>query len=126
MGRTMGTREAVTERDTVLTTEAAGRRRPSARRELELRQLVFAVHAVVASRPEHIRIGSAREHGEAIYNLERALGIDVELSLNRWLADQGVVRVLANYEYAITYVASAMALLVWLFLRHPEHYRMAR
>lgn len=36
------------------------------------------------------------------------------------------MRVLANYEYAITYVASAMALLVWLFLRHPEHYRMAR
>lgn len=122
----MGTREAVTVRDTVLTTGAAGRRRLSARRELVLGLLVFAVYAVVASRPEHIRIGSAREHGEAIYNLERALGIDVELSLNRWLADQGVVRVLANYEYAITYVASAMALLVWLFLRHPEHYRMAR
>src|SRR5690606_6113445 len=111
MGRAMGTREPGAVRGTVLTTGAAGRRRSSARRELVLGLLVFAVYAVVASRPEHIRIGSAREHGEAIYNLERALGIDVELSLNRWLADQGVVRVLANYEYAITYVASAMALL---------------
>ncbi|WP_075899444.1 bifunctional phosphatase PAP2/O-acyltransferase family protein [Actinomadura sp. CNU-125] len=69
---------------------------------------------------------AARAHGETLYELERALHIDVELPLNEWLAGQSVLRTLANYEYAITYVASALALLVWLFRRHPERYRTAR
>ncbi|TDE36897.1 DUF1298 domain-containing protein [Actinomadura sp. 6K520] len=126
MGRTMGTGEAVTVRDTVLATGTAVRARLSARRELLLGLLLFGVYLVVAGLPEEARIGRAREHGEQIYNLERALHLDIELSLNRWLADQGILRVLANYEYAITYIASALALLVWLFARHPEHYRTAR
>ncbi|MFG2088058.1 MULTISPECIES: phosphatase PAP2 family protein [unclassified Spirillospora] len=121
----MGTQEAVTVPDTVLTAGAASRRL-SVRRELLLGLALFGVYVFVASLPQQARIGSARGHGEAVYNLEKALHIDIELSLNRWLADQGIVRVLANYEYAITYVASALALLFWLFARHPERYRTAR
>ncbi|TDC48522.1 DUF1298 domain-containing protein [Actinomadura sp. KC345] len=122
----MGAQEAVTVPDTVLTTEAAGRTRPSARKELLLGLLLFGVYFLVTRLPEHARTGPAREHGLAIYDLEKALNIDIELSLNGWLAEQGIVRVLANYEYAITYIASALALLIWLFLRHPERYRTAR
>jgi diacylglycerol O-acyltransferase len=34
--------------------------------------------------------------------------------------------VLANYEYAYTYIVSALALLGWLYVRFPDGYRRAR
>ncbi|TDD34769.1 DUF1298 domain-containing protein [Actinomadura sp. KC06] len=125
MRRTMGTHEAVTARDAVLTSDAP---RPGlrVRRELLIGLLLTALYAVIANLPAEGRTATARENGEALFNLEKALRLDVELGLNRWLADQSVLRVLANYEYAITYIASALALLIWLFIRHPERYRTAR
>ena len=36
------------------------------------------------------------------------------------------MRVLANYEYAFTYLVTALWLLVWLYRRRPEMYRWAR
>ncbi|WP_165964024.1 phosphatase PAP2 family protein [Actinomadura sp. KC216] len=121
----MGTQEAVTARDAVFTPDARG---PSlrVRRELLIGLLLFALYALVAKLPDEGRTATARANGEAIFNLEKALRLDVELGLNGWLANQSVLRVLANYEYAITYIASALALLIWLFVRHPERYRTAR
>ncbi|MFI0484799.1 phosphatase PAP2 family protein [Actinomadura sp. 9N215] len=121
----MGTHEAVTARDAVFTPDTP---RPSlrVRRELLVGLLLFSLYALVTRLPEGGRTATARAHGEAIFNLEKSLRLDVELGLNGWLANQSVLRVLANYEYAITYIASALALLVWLFVRHPERYRTAR
>ncbi|RKS68862.1 uncharacterized protein DUF1298 [Actinomadura pelletieri DSM 43383] len=121
----MGAQEAVTARDAVLTTDAHG---PGlrVRRELLIGLLLFALYTVVAKLPMEGRTATAREHGEAIHNLQKTLHIDVELGLNGWLANQSLLRVLANYEYAITYIASALALLIYLFVRHPERYRIAR
>jgi hypothetical protein len=121
----MGTHEAVTAPDAVFTPGATGSR-PRARNELALGLALFVLYSLVTMLPEHAREKAARDHGESLYALERALHIDVELALNHWLANQPVWRVLANYEYAITYIASALALLTWLFLRHPERYRTAR
>lgn len=121
----MGTHEAVTARDAVFTAGAPGRRL-RARRELLIGLALFSLYVLVTRLPEEGRTAAARAHGEAIFNLEKSLHLDVELGLNGWLAHQSVVRVLANYEYAITYVASALALLIWLFVRHPERYRTAR
>ncbi|MCR3738799.1 Protein of unknown function (DUF1298) [Actinomadura glauciflava] len=121
----MGTQEAVAAQDAVFTPGATGTR-PRARNELLLGLALFALYSLVAMLPEQARMAAAREHGESLYALERALHIDVERALNGWLAHQPVLRVLANYEYAITYVGSALALLVWLFLRHPDRYRTAR
>ncbi|SPT63191.1 phosphatase PAP2 family protein [Actinomadura madurae] len=125
----MGTHEAVTAPDAVLAPDAAGtvpRARPRVRNELALGLALFALYSLVTMLPEQAREKAARDHGESLYALERALHLDVEPALNHWLADQPVWRVLANYEYAITYIASALALLTWLFLRHPERYRTAR
>ncbi|MEU5994303.1 phosphatase PAP2 family protein [Spirillospora sp. NPDC047418] len=121
----MGTHEAVTAREAARTPDATGHR-PRARNELLLGLALFAVYSLVTMLPEQSRQGAARAHGEMLYRFERALHIDIEPALNGWLADQPALRVLANYEYAITYIASALALLTWLFLRHPERYRTAR
>ncbi|TYK46027.1 bifunctional phosphatase PAP2/O-acyltransferase family protein [Actinomadura decatromicini] len=122
----MGTHEAVTARDAVPAPVDAARRPLRVRRELLAGLLLFSLYALVTRLPEQGRTAAARAHGEAIFHLEKSLRLDVEPALNGWLADRSVLRVLANYEYAITYIASALALLVWLFLRHPERYRTAR
>ncbi|WP_165978461.1 bifunctional phosphatase PAP2/O-acyltransferase family protein [Actinomadura darangshiensis] len=121
----MGTHEAVTAPDAVFTPGVTGGR-PRARTELALGLALFTLYSLVTMLPEQSRATAAREHGESLYALERALHLDVERTLNGWLAGQPFWRVLANYEYAITYIASALALLTWLFLRHPERYRTAR
>ncbi|MFA1545562.1 bifunctional phosphatase PAP2/O-acyltransferase family protein [Actinomadura chokoriensis] len=121
----MGTHEVVAARDAVGTPGVTGGR-PRVRNEVLLGLALFAVYSLVTMLPEHGGQQAARAHGEALYRLERVLHIDVEPALNAWLAHQPVWRVVANYEYAITYIASALALLTWLFIRHPARYRTAR
>ncbi|TDD85153.1 bifunctional phosphatase PAP2/O-acyltransferase family protein [Actinomadura rubrisoli] len=121
----MGTQEAVTAPDAVLARGGAVAR-GRLRVEVLLGLAVFGLYSLVVMLPQGARERAAREHGEMVYALERALHIDIERTLNGWLAEQSALRVLANYEYATTYVASALGLLAWLYLRHPERYRTAR
>src|SRR5438105_3279406 len=100
---------------------------PPAARELLIGLTVFAVYSAVAALPSGGREAAAAQHGKAVLALERALHIDIEQRLNHWLAAAPPLwRTLADYEYAITYVVSAFALLSWLYRRHPERYRVAR
>lgn len=102
------------------------RERPSLRRELAIGLAVFALYSVVASVDWPGRRAAAAAHAQDILALERWLHLDVERGLNAWLARHEVLRVLANYEYATTYVVSAFALLFWLWRRRPDVYRSAR
>jgi hypothetical protein len=95
-------------------------------RELTIGLAVFAVYAVVTSLDWPGRHSAAVANSRWIFGLERALHIDVELALNRWLAQNETLRVVANYEYATTYIISAFGLLIWLYLRRPLTYRWAR
>ncbi|WP_067458047.1 bifunctional phosphatase PAP2/O-acyltransferase family protein [Actinomadura macra] len=121
----MGTQEAVTAPDAVVS-RAGAVARGRLRVEVLLGLTVFGLYALVMTLPQGAREQVARAHGLMIYDVERALHIDVERTLNEWLAGQSLWRVLANYEYAITYIASALGLLAWLYVRHPERYRTAR
>ena len=99
--------------------------RPRVRVELALGLAVFAYYLVAA------HLGAAREarairHAEAVYGLEQALWLDIEPGLNQGLRPHHALVTLANYEYATTYVLSALALLIWLLVRQPEQYRSAR
>ncbi|UIJ56675.1 phosphatase PAP2 family protein [Amycolatopsis acidiphila] len=87
---------------------------------------LFAVYLLIEAKPLPSRELRALDSGAAILWLERALHLDFELPMNQWLAGQGWLRTLANYEYAVTYIASALILLVWVYLRHPGHYRQVR
>jgi hypothetical protein len=95
-------------------------------RELLGGLIVFAIYSAVAGLDWSGRAAAADAHGRAVFGLERALRLDLELPLNRLLVPHAVLRTAANYEYAVTYVASALALLAWLYLRRPATYRWAR
>lgn len=88
--------------------------------------VLFGVYLLAESVPLPSREERALDSGEAILRFERALHLDFELPMNQWLAGEGWLRTFANYEYAITYIASALILLVWVYARHPGRYREVR
>ena len=100
--------------------------RPRVRVELALGLAVFAYYLVVSSLGGAARDARAIRHAEAVYGLEQALWLDIEPGLNQGLRPHHALVTLANYEYATTYVLSALALLIWLLVRWPEQYRLAR
>src|SRR5919112_1364586 len=106
--------------------EGAEQSRPRVRVELALGLLVFAYYLLVSSLMGSGREARAIRHAEAVYDVERALWLDVEPWFNRVLHPHRTLVTLANYEYATTYVISALALIIWLMLRRPEQYRAAR
>ncbi|MGH3411780.1 MAG: phosphatase PAP2 family protein [Marmoricola sp.] len=72
------------------------------------------------------RSAAADAHGRAIFALEQSLHIDVEHALNNWLVPHPLLTTLANYEYAWTYIVSALLLLVWTWFRRPDLWRSTR
>jgi diacylglycerol O-acyltransferase len=94
--------------------------------ELFLGLIVFGLYSVVEAMNSPGRRRAADRHGRDIYDLQRRLHLDIEPALNRWLAPHDVLRTIANYEYATTYVVAAAITLVWLYRRHPELYREMR
>ena len=95
-------------------------------RELTLGLGLFALYAVVDLLHSPAREAAAHQRGRDLLAAERAIGLPVEEWLNEWLVPHETLRIVANYEYAVTYVVSALALLVWLYLRRPAVYSWAR
>jgi diacylglycerol O-acyltransferase len=95
-------------------------------RELLIGLIVFGLYSLVQMMHSPARQRSADRHGRDIFDLERRLHLDVEPALNRWLAPHEVLRTVANYEYATTYVVAAGVMLVWLYVRRPDRYREMR
>ncbi len=100
--------------------------RPALRRELLLGLAVFALYSLVESATGPARRAAADRHGLLLLQLEQAGHYAVEEPANRWLAGHAMLRVLASYEYAVTYLVTAGWLLVWLYRRRPDSYRWAR
>lgn len=61
-----------------------------------------------------------------IIRFEEWLGMPFEAGLQSWLLDNPVLIKLLNYYYVVAHFPVAIALLVWLFLRHPLRYRSFR
>jgi diacylglycerol O-acyltransferase / wax synthase len=100
--------------------------RPRVRVEVALGLTVFGYYLVVLNLGGAAREARALRRAETLYGLEQALWLDIEPWLNRALRPHHTLVILANYEYATTYVISALALLIWLLVRRPEQYRSAR
>lgn len=100
--------------------------RPPLWRELLIGLALFAVYLVVDSLENPGRRAAADRHGRAIFHVEQSLHLDVEHVLNTWLAPHHLLSTLANYEYAWTYIISALALLTWVWVRRPDLWGLTR
>ena len=76
----------------------------------------------IASTRAGLAMGDARH----VLAVESWLHIDVERSLNTWLSDVNAVEWLASWYYQVMHLTVTLAVLVWIYLRHPAVYRPAR
>jgi diacylglycerol O-acyltransferase len=95
-------------------------------RQLVLGLTLVGVYLGVDTLRDESRRAGADRHGRDISALEQHLHLDVERTLNSWLAKHHVLATLANYEYAITYIVSTVALIVWIYVRRPDVFRQTR
>ncbi|MET9443848.1 phosphatase PAP2 family protein [Streptomyces sp. NPDC006610] len=78
------------------------------------------------------RLAAVGQHGEAyrnahrVWDLERALRLPGEGAVQSALLHGDALTHLANAYYAAVHFPATAALLVWLYLRRPGHYRWAR
>lgn len=87
---------------------------------------LFAVYLLVDALNGPSRTAAARSHGGRVIRAEQWLHLDVEGSLNAWLAGHPGLMTAANYEYATTYIVSAALLLTITYVWTPVLYRQAR
>jgi hypothetical protein len=70
-------------------------------------------------------VASATANALALQSVERALHIDVERAANGWLAGHPALIQAAVYQYRLYYAVLA-GVLLWVYLRHAEVYRLVR
>jgi hypothetical protein len=99
---------------------------PSVWRELVLVVLFYGAYTVTRLFLSPAGTGPAFGHAEDILSLERALGIDVELGLNKALVATPWLAQAANLFYATAHFVVTLGVLVWLYRRRPAYYHRLR
>ncbi len=70
-------------------------------------------------------VAAATANAHAVQSAEQTLHLDIERTVNGWLAGNVLVSHLAVYVYRLYYLV-IIAVLVWVFLRHAGVYRRIR
>ncbi len=73
-----------------------------------------------------LRLHLALSHAEGVLALERSLGIDPELGLDRWLAGHRTLGLVVSDYYDNAHFIVTLGLLGWLWWRTPDLYRPLR
>jgi hypothetical protein len=73
-----------------------------------------------------LRLHAALAHGYGVLHLERALGLDPELTLNRWLAAHRTLGLILADYYDNAHFIVTLGLLGWLWYRRADIYRPLR
>ncbi|HEY2592858.1 MAG TPA: phosphatase PAP2 family protein [Chloroflexota bacterium] len=73
-----------------------------------------------------LRLPAALGHGEAVLAVEHRLGIDPELSLDRWLAGHHTLALVVSNYYDNAHFIVTLGLLGWLWVRRADLYRPLR
>jgi hypothetical protein len=82
---------------------------------------LFALWQVANAATHHAHAGGVA-HGQAVWNLERTLHVPSETSFQHLvIGHEWLVRA-ANYYYATAHLTGMVVFLVWLWLRHRDHY----
>jgi hypothetical protein len=64
----------------------------------------------------------AIERGEWIYDVQKAVHLPSELTMERWLAKHHLLAELTVQYYATVHVPGLLCFLVWLWVRHRDQY----
>ena len=90
--------------------------------------LVLALYAIwqLAGRLSVMQVDGALDRGRWVWDLERALHLPSELTLQRAVLPHRWPMMAANWYYAVAHVPGLIALLVWLFVRHRDRYPEVR
>jgi hypothetical protein len=99
---------------------------PPVWRELLLVFMFYGAYTVTRLILSPTGAGPAFAHATDILSLERALGLDVELGLNKALVAVPWLARAANVFYASAHFVVTLSVLVWLYRRRPAHYRRLR
>jgi hypothetical protein len=99
---------------------------PPVWRELLLVFVFYGAYTITRLILSPTGTGPAFAHATDILSLERGLGLDVELGLNRALIGMPWLARAANVFYATAHFAVTLSVLVWLYRRRPAHYRRLR
>ncbi len=73
-----------------------------------------------------LRVHAALVHGRAVLSLERSLGLDPEVALNRWLAGHHTLGLLLSDYYDNAHFVVTLGLLGWLWYRRADIYAPLR
>lgn len=68
----------------------------------------------------------ALAHGRSLLSFEQSLGLDPELSLNRWLSGHHALGAIASYYYDNAHFVVTLGLLGWLWWARADIYRPLR
>jgi hypothetical protein len=90
--------------------------------------LVLGLYSLwqIAGQLSVMRVDGAMDRGASIWNIEKALHVSNELSLQRALLDHPLLIQLCNGYYAIAHVPAVIAVLIWAFVWHRDRYPQLR
>jgi membrane-associated phospholipid phosphatase len=101
-------------------------RLPSVWRELLLVVLFYGAYTVTRLILSPTGTAPAFSHAHDVLSLEKTLGLDVELGLNKALVAAPWLAKAANYFYASAHFIVTLSVLVWLYRRRPAYYQRLR
>ena len=82
---------------------------------------LFALWQVANAATHHAHAGGVA-HGQSVWNLERTLHVPSETSFQHLVIGHAWLVRAANYYYATAHLTGMVVFLVWLWLRHRDHY----
>ncbi|MEN3360123.1 MAG: hypothetical protein V7637_4105, partial [Mycobacteriales bacterium] len=83
--------------------------------------LVFSLYLIVAGNVSN-RLTSADGVARHINAAERWLRLPSERSINGWTSGHKLISQVANYHYAVGYLATTLGVVLWLRLAHRPNY----
>lgn len=93
----------------------------AAAREFALVAGLYSLWRVARSLPL-AQASGAKDRAYQIVDLQNALHLPTELSLQRWVLQYDLLARATNLYYATLHVPMLLLFLVWLFVRHRDHY----
>jgi PAP2 superfamily len=102
-----------------------GIRPPRWWQEIGFIAIVYYLYSLVRNAVPSHETG-AFDRARTVLSIESWFHLDVEHSVNRFVAGQHWLAYICNYYYSTLHFVVTIAVLVWLYRRHPLHYRAIR